>query len=179
MGGWAREARITAMRAVFAALSNPDAPRKGPYADLPEGEEERRPPKSRRLTREILAVFARHQADIEALMTKASHYALEDVSLTERAVICTGTAELLARPQTPVGVILSEFVAIARQHGAERGVKYVNAVLDRIARSIRTEPEEARRTWEDRDNRDNRGDRGDRWTREPDGSDGSGGTGGM
>jgi N utilization substance protein B len=45
--------------------------------------------------------------------------------------------ELLARPEVPYRVAISEAVSLARRFGATDGHKFVNAVLDRAARTLR------------------------------------------
>lgn len=57
---------------------------------------------------------------------------------TARAILQTGLAELLMEDQTPAQVIISEYVDIAKSFypGPESGM--VNAVLDRVARLLRT-----------------------------------------
>jgi N utilization substance protein B len=55
----------------------------------------------------------------------------------EHAVLLIGTYELRARPDVPYRVVLNEAVSLARRFGATDGHKFVNAVLDRGARSLR------------------------------------------
>jgi N utilization substance protein B len=61
----------------------------------------------------------------------------------ERNILRIGAFELMHSPQLPVGVILNEAINLAKDFGATDGHRYVNGVLDRLARDIR--PEEARR----------------------------------
>lgn len=56
-----------------------------------------------------------------------------------RAILRAGAFELSAMPNTPVRVVISEYVDIAHAFYAGPEPKLVNAVLDRIARVIRTE----------------------------------------
>jgi N utilization substance protein B len=56
----------------------------------------------------------------------------------EHAVLLIGTYELRARPDLPYRVVVSEGIALARRFGATDGHKFVNAVLDRGARALRT-----------------------------------------
>lgn len=127
------------MRAVFAALCNPETTPEDSLLNLPRDDDDdsARPGKSGKLARDIAASFSLRRKEIELMLEKASSYAPEDITMTERAVVCAGAAEMLARPQTPVAVVINEFVEIARRHGEENGAKFVNAALDRIARGIR------------------------------------------
>jgi N utilization substance protein B len=46
-------------------------------------------------------------------------------------------AELIGRPGTPVRVILNEAIEIAKRYGSEESGRFVNGVLDRVARALR------------------------------------------
>jgi len=45
--------------------------------------------------------------------------------------------ELQAHPEVPYRVVISEAVGLARRFGATDGHKFVNAVMDRAARTLR------------------------------------------
>jgi N utilization substance protein B len=55
----------------------------------------------------------------------------------EHAVLLIGVFELGHRPETPFRVVINEGVELAKKFGATDGHKFVNAVLDRAARSLR------------------------------------------
>ena len=55
----------------------------------------------------------------------------------ERAILRLGVYELKARPETPYRVVINEAVELAKTFGAEQGHKYVNSVLDKVARKLR------------------------------------------
>jgi N utilization substance protein B len=55
----------------------------------------------------------------------------------EHAVLLIGVQELNAHPEVPFRVVISEAVGLARRFGATDGHKFVNAVMDRAARSLR------------------------------------------
>lgn len=55
----------------------------------------------------------------------------------EHAVLLIGVQDLRAHPEIPFRVAISEAVNLARRFGATDGHKFVNAVLDRAARSLR------------------------------------------
>lgn len=62
---------------------------------------------------------------------------LDHVDLMERVVLRIGAFELLNCPELPVPVVLDECIDLARRFGSEQGHSFVNAVLDRAARSWR------------------------------------------
>jgi len=55
----------------------------------------------------------------------------------ERALLRLGAFELCHRIDVPWRVVIDECVALARTFGAEQSHKYINAVLDALARSER------------------------------------------
>jgi transcription antitermination protein NusB len=57
----------------------------------------------------------------------------------EHAVLLIASVELQHQPQVPYRVVIDEAVGLARRFGATDGHKFVNAVLDRAARSWRAD----------------------------------------
>lgn len=55
----------------------------------------------------------------------------------EHAVLLIGAFELKSRPEIPFRVVINEGVSLAKRFGATDGHKFVNAVLDRAARTFR------------------------------------------
>ena len=55
----------------------------------------------------------------------------------EHAVLLIGAYELKEQPEVPFRVVINEGVSLAKRFGATDGHKFVNAVLDRAARSLR------------------------------------------
>ncbi len=59
------------------------------------------------------------------------------VDLMEQVVLRIGAFELLNCPDQPFRVVVDECVDLAHRFGSEQGHTYVNAVLDKAARSWR------------------------------------------
>ena len=59
---------------------------------------------------------------------------LERLDPVERAILRLGAFELLARLEVPWRAALNEAVELAKTFGAEQSHRYVNGVLDRLAR---------------------------------------------
>jgi transcription antitermination protein NusB len=55
----------------------------------------------------------------------------------EHAVLYIGLQELGAHPEVPFRVVISEAVGLARRFGATDGHAFVNAVMDKAARTLR------------------------------------------
>ena len=64
---------------------------------------------------------------------------LSQVDPVERAILRIGTFELMRIPEVPHKVVINEAIELARDFGAEQSQKFVNGVLDRVARSARSE----------------------------------------
>ena len=63
---------------------------------------------------------------------------LAQLDPVERAVLWIGLFELLHRRDVPYRVVINESVELAKRFGATDGHKFVNAVLDRAARELRS-----------------------------------------
>jgi len=59
----------------------------------------------------------------------------ERVSYIDRSVLRLGTYELLYEADVPIEVTLDEMIEIAKRYGTEDSGKFVNGVLDRIAKT--------------------------------------------
>lgn len=57
----------------------------------------------------------------------------------ENAVLLVGAYELRYKPEVPWKVVVNESVNLAKTFGAEEGFKFVNGVLDKLARVARAE----------------------------------------
>lgn len=75
---------------------------------------------------------------LEMLFAPALDRALDELDPVERNLLRLGTFELRDRIDVPYKVVISEAVALAKKFGATDSHKYVNGVLDKIARDLRT-----------------------------------------
>lgn len=62
---------------------------------------------------------------------------VDEVDPVERAILRIGAYELKFRPDIPYRVVLNEAIQLAKQFGAVDGHKYVNGILDKLARELR------------------------------------------
>ncbi|MGH8279373.1 MAG: transcription antitermination factor NusB [Gammaproteobacteria bacterium] len=70
---------------------------------------------------------------------------LEQIDPVEHAILLLGACELRSHPEVPFRVVLNEAVELAKKFGAEDSGKYINAVLERVARDLR--PAEFASRW--------------------------------
>lgn len=62
---------------------------------------------------------------------------IEQVDLVERAILRLAAYEFSHHPEVPYRVVINESVELAKTFGAEQGHRYINGVLDKVARVLR------------------------------------------
>ena len=79
------------------------------------------------------------RAEIDALIAGklASGWSLDRLDRPMRQILRAGTYELLARPDVPVGTVISEYVDVAHAFYERRETGFVNGLLDGIAKAVR------------------------------------------
>ena len=80
--------------------------------------------------------------DFEALDTELVIFTdrpITELDPVERAILRMGTHELRSMAEIPWRAVINEAVELAQVFGAEQSHKYVNGVLDRVARRLRPE----------------------------------------
>lgn len=65
----------------------------------------------------------------------ADGWTTDRITVIDRAVLLAGTCELVSMPHLPARAVVSEYAALADVCGCDVG--FINAVLDRVARSSR------------------------------------------
>ena len=74
---------------------------------------------------------------LELLFEHALDRKLDELDPIERNLLRLGTFELRDRIDVPYKVVISEAVALAKKFGATDSHRYINGVLDRVARELR------------------------------------------
>ncbi len=64
---------------------------------------------------------------------------INELNPVELAIIRIGTYELLKRPDVPYRVVIDEALGLAKRFGTEDGYKYVNGILDKVAKQCRAD----------------------------------------
>jgi len=67
----------------------------------------------------------------------AEGWSLERLDRAMRAILRAGTYELIARPDVPVGSVISEYIDVAHAFFDKRESGFVNGLLDAIAKEAR------------------------------------------
>jgi N utilization substance protein B len=75
--------------------------------------------------------------ELDAAFAPLLDRALDDLDPIEHTLLRMGTWELRERIDVPYRVVINEAVALAKKFGATDGHKYINGVLDKLARQLR------------------------------------------
>ncbi len=77
-------------------------------------------------------------AEIDRLLGEhAIGWAVERMPAVDRSLLRLATFELLGRPDTPTGVVISEAVDLAKEYSTEESGRFVNGVLAALADRLR------------------------------------------
>jgi N utilization substance protein B len=79
------------------------------------------------------------RAKIDAAICQHTSRPFEQISPIECAILRLSTFELLHRLDIPHRVVINEALELAKSYGANDGFKFVNGILDKIAREHRTQ----------------------------------------
>ena len=75
---------------------------------------------------------------LEELFSPVLDRRLEELDPIERNLLRLGTFELRDRIDVPYKVVINEAVALAKKFGATDSHRYINGVLDKVAKDLRT-----------------------------------------
>ena len=88
--------------------------------------------------RELIEGVCGSRSQLDLALAQWTDRPAAQLDPVEHAVLLVSLFELTSRPDVPFRVVLNEAVNVARRFGATDGHKFVNAVLDRAARTLRT-----------------------------------------
>lgn len=82
------------------------------------------------------------RAELDALIADrlASGWAMERLDRPMRQILRAGAYELVARPDVPVGSVISEYVDVAAAFYDRKEKGFVNGLLDAVAKAVRGTP---------------------------------------
>jgi len=86
----------------------------------------------------VQGVHAR-RGEIDGLLTEklAQGWSIARLDRTMLQILRAGTYELLARKDVAVGTIINEYLDVAHAFFDEREAKFVNGILDAVAKGVR------------------------------------------
>ena len=93
-------------------------------------------PEERVVAGPIMRMVAGRQAELDAQLAEVTtNWRIERIGAIERCVLRMAAAELTIG-QTPPKVIIQESVTLAERYGSAASAKFVNGVLDALARKM-------------------------------------------
>jgi len=85
----------------------------------------------------LLRGVAMNVEALEAIFAPELDRSLDDLDPIERNLLRLGTFELRDRIDVPYKVVINEAVSLAKKFGATESHRYINGVLDKVARALR------------------------------------------
>lgn len=85
----------------------------------------------------LLSGAIRHHEALERHIVKLLDRPPGELDAIERAILQIGCYELEHRPEIPWRVVVNESIELAKTFGAEQSYKYINGILDKVARQLR------------------------------------------
>lgn len=86
---------------------------------------------------DILHQAPANMSEVEAAFTPYLDRELSELDPIELSLLRLGGYELLKRIDVPYKVVINEAVSLAKKFGASEGHKFINGVLDKVARDVR------------------------------------------
>ena len=87
---------------------------------------------------EVFLEIPKQQEALDKHISPLLDRELNSLDPVERALLYLGTFELASRIDIPYRVVINECVELAKTFGATDGHKYINGVLDKLAKSLRS-----------------------------------------
>lgn len=78
-----------------------------------------------------------HEESLEESFVSVVDRPVDQLDPIERATLLIGAYELRDHPEIPYRVVINEAVELAKRYGATESHKYINGVMDRLARKLR------------------------------------------
>jgi N utilization substance protein B len=126
-----RRSREIALQALYAwQLAGGD-----PLDELPALDEEGRA--DRDLAEALVRGVLERAEELKGLIAPCLDRDFARLSPVERAILYIGAFELQAHPETPFKVVVNEAVELGKSYGGTGGHKFVNGVLEKLARGLR------------------------------------------
>lgn len=87
--------------------------------------------------KELIRGVPKYQAEIDNEMHPFLERDLNEIDPVELAVLRLAIYELMQRPDVPYRVIINEALELTKKFGSIEGHKFVNGILDRVAKKMR------------------------------------------
>jgi N utilization substance protein B len=85
----------------------------------------------------LLRDILERNVELSSLIEDYADRSLDQLDPMGHAILLIGLAELKLRPKVPTKVVINEAIKLAKLYGATDGDRFVNALLDRAAGTLR------------------------------------------
>lgn len=117
-------------------------------------DESRDPPAVRKLARDMLRAALADRDECDRLLARhARHWELGRLAMVDRNILRLAASELHAR-HTPTKVVINEALLLAKEFSTAQSPRFVNGVLDSVAREITADRGNSRDTGDTGDEED-------------------------
>lgn len=89
---------------------------------------------------DLLARVIGDAAEFDTLIARYAERGLDQLDAVGHGILWLALAELKYRADVPVKVVINEAVKLAKRYGPAESYRFVNAVADKAAKSLRAEP---------------------------------------
>ncbi len=94
-------------------------------------------PRARAWSEQIVLGVMQHRAALdEAIQGASPRWRVDRMAVVDRCVLRLCVHELMFDADTPARVVIDEGVEIAKRFGAQQSARFVNGVLDAVARAL-------------------------------------------
>ena len=87
---------------------------------------------------EILHLMMTTTAELDAELSPLLDRSIDQLDVVERGILRLAATEMIQRIDVPYKVVIDEYVELTKLFGSQDAHKYVNGVLDKLARSARS-----------------------------------------
>lgn len=87
--------------------------------------------------RDVLRGVHRDEANLRSLINEKADRDFDELDPVEKGIMLMSVYELASRIDVPYRVVINEGIELAKSFGATDSYKFVNSILDAIARDLR------------------------------------------
>jgi N utilization substance protein B len=92
----------------------------------------------RKYLREIMQELPKVEQELEEVITPFIGREFKSLDPVERAILRLGVYELSYKPDVPTRVVMNEMIELAKTFGSDHSYKFVNGVMDKLAKKLRS-----------------------------------------
>ena len=130
--GRRRLAREIALQALYVADVS-GTPADEAFAVVTRREDDAPDPETLEFARALALGALERRDELDGLIQqRAQNWAMNRMAAVDRNVLRLAAYELVARPDTPLGVVIDEAIEIVRKYSTEEATRFVNGILDAL-----------------------------------------------